>query len=485
MHKPPRILIVDDNETNRDILRSRLGPQGYELLEAADGEEALAAARQHHPDLILLDVMMPKMDGIQACRQIKADASLPFMPVVLVTAKSDSKDVVAGLEAGADEYLTKPLDQSTLVARVKSMLRMKELTDQVRAQAADLAAWNRTLEERVEQQLRQIERMDRMKRFLPPQVAELILSSGDDSVLDSHRRDVTVVFCDLRGFTAFSETSAPEEVMNTLREYHETVGAIIHKFSGTIEHFAGDGLMALLNDPVPCPDSCIQAVRMAAEMRAAVAELTAKWRNHGFELGFGIGIAHGYATLGRIGFEDRHEYAAIGVVPNLAARLCGEAKDGQILIDNKCARPSRAWSTWSCWTRLSSKVFIVRSWRPTCGRSSFRSGHCPTAFARRQCESIQGRRVGKPLVSAPFFRCGAAPTGQAALPNNSRNQRRALSSPTACAARTRFAHWSRAPIGALATSPPDTARSGKRVAHPPRIADIHAIGPPRPSASCR
>jgi len=154
MHKPPRILIVDDNETNRDILRSRLGPQGYELLEAADGEEALAAARQHHPDLILLDVMMPKMDGIEACRQIKADASLPFMPVVLVTAKSDSKDVVAGLEAGADEYLTKPLDQSALVARVKSMLRMKELTDQVRAQAADLAAWNRTLEERVEQSSR-------------------------------------------------------------------------------------------------------------------------------------------------------------------------------------------------------------------------------------------------------------------------------------------------------------------------------------------
>ena len=165
----------------------------------------------------------------------------------------DSKDVVAGLEVGADEYLTKPLDQSALVARVKSMLRMKELTDQVRAQAVDLAAWNWTLEERVERQLTQIGRMDRMRRFLPPQVAELILSSGDDSVLDSHRRDVTVVFCDLRGFTAFSETSAPEEVMDTLREYHETVGAIIHKFSGTIEHFAGDGLMALLNDPVLSP----------------------------------------------------------------------------------------------------------------------------------------------------------------------------------------------------------------------------------------
>ncbi len=335
MHKPPRILIVDDNETNRDILRTRLGRQGYELIEAADGEEAVAAARQHHPDLILLDVMMPKVDGIEACRQLKADADLPFTPIILVTAKADSKDVVAGLEAGADEYLTKPVDQAALAARVTSMLRIKQLTDEVRAQAADLAAWNRTLEERVAQQLAHIERMDRLKRFLPPQVAELVLSSGDDRVLDSHRRDVSIVFCDLRGFTAFAETAEPEEVMTILGEYHACAGAIIHKFQGTIEHFAGDGLMVMLNDPLPCAEPCLQAVRMAAEMRAAVGELTAKWRKHGFELGFGIGIAYGYATLGRIGFEGRFDYAAIGAVPNLAARLCDEAKDGQILIDGK------------------------------------------------------------------------------------------------------------------------------------------------------
>ena len=335
MHKPPRILIVDDNETNRDILRTRLGRQGYELMEAADGEEAMAAAREHLPDLILLDVMMPKVDGIEACRQLKADANLPFIPIILVTAKADSKDVVAGLEAGADEYLTKPVDQAALAARVKSMLRIKELTDEVRAQAADLASWNRTLEERVAQQLAHIERMDRLKRFLPPQVAELVLSSGDDRVLDSHRRDVSIVFCDLRGFTAFAETAEPEEVMTVLSEYHASAGAIIHKFQGTIEHFAGDGLMAMLNDPLPCPEPCLQAVRMAAEMRAAVGALTAKWRKHGFELGFGIGIAHGYATLGRIGFEGRFDYAAIGAVPNLAARLCEEAKDGEILIDGK------------------------------------------------------------------------------------------------------------------------------------------------------
>ena len=176
MHTPPRILIVDDNETNRDILRTRLRPQGYELMEASDGEEALSMTRRHHPDLILLDVMMPKVDGIAACRALKSDTDLPFIPIILVTAKADTKDIVAGLEAGADEYLTKPVDQSALVARVRSMLRVKELTDQVRAQAADLASWNRTLEDRVAQQLTQIERMDRLKRFLPPQVAELILS---------------------------------------------------------------------------------------------------------------------------------------------------------------------------------------------------------------------------------------------------------------------------------------------------------------------
>jgi adenylate cyclase len=335
MHNPPRILIVDDNETNRDILRTRLQPHGYDLLEACDGEEALASARQHLPDLILLDVMMPKIDGIEVCRRLKADADLPFIAIILVTAKADSKDVVGGLEAGADEYLTKPVDQAALVARVKSMLRMKELTDKVTAQAVDLASWNRTLEERVEQQLAQIGRMDRLKRFLSPQVAELILSSGDDRMLDSHRREVTVVFCDLRGFTSFAETSEPEEIMHTLREYHAAVGAVIHKFQATIEHFAGDGLMAMLNDPVPIPEPCAQAVRMAAEMRAAVGTLSTKWRKHGFELGFGVGIAHGYATLGRIGFEGRFDYAAIGSVTNLAARLCAEAKDGQILIDNK------------------------------------------------------------------------------------------------------------------------------------------------------
>jgi adenylate cyclase len=335
MNDPQRILIVDDNEANRDILEARLKAHGYELLEAADGEEALAAVRQDHPDLILLDVMMPKLDGLEVCRRIKGDATLPFTPIILVTSKSDTRDVIAGLDAGADEYLTKPVDQAALVARVKSVLRIKALHDQVQAQAADLAAWNRTLEQRVAEQLGEIERVGRLKRFLSPQVAELVVSSGDDRMLESHRRDITVVFCDLRGFTAFSETAEPEEVMSILREYHAGLGALINKFEGTIERFNGDGVMVLFNDPLPCPDPSVRAVRMAVEMRGCIAGLTAQWRKHGHELGFGMGIAHGYATLGCVGFEGRFQYSVTGTVANLAARLCDQAKSGEILVDSK------------------------------------------------------------------------------------------------------------------------------------------------------
>ncbi len=335
MNDPQRILIVDDNEANRDILEARLKVHGYELLQAADGEEALAAVQRDHPDLILLDVMMPKLDGVEVCRRIKGDATLPFTPIILVTSKSDTRDVIAGLDAGADEYLTKPVDQAALVARVKSVLRVKALHDQVQAQAADLAAWNRTLEQRVAEQLGEIERVGRLKRFLSPQVAELVVSSGHDRMLESHRRDVTVVFCDLRGFTAFSETAEPEEVMSILREYHAGLGALINNFEGTIERFNGDGVMVLFNDPLPCPDPSARAVRMAVEMRDCIAGLTARWRKHGHELGFGIGIAHGYATLGCVGFEGRFQYSVTGTVANLAARLCDQAKSGEILIDSK------------------------------------------------------------------------------------------------------------------------------------------------------
>jgi len=342
MRTPPHILVVDDNPVNVDILRTRLAVHGYEILTAADGEEALVVARAKQPDLILLDVMMPKMDGIQVCRELRADSSLPFMPIILVTAKTDSKDVVAGLEAGGDEYLTKPVDQAALVARVQSMLRVKALHDTVQeqatrlaGQAAELREWNRTLEQRVADQLAELQRVGRLKRFFSPQLAELIVAGGAEDPLKTHRRDVTVVFLDLRGFTAFAETSEPEEVMGVLREYHAEMGMLVLTHEGTLERFTGDGIMVFFNDPVPLPNPAERAVRMALEMRERIAELTLKWRKLGYDLDFGIGIAQGYATIGAIGFEGRWDYGAIGTVTNLAARLCGEARPGQVLVSQR------------------------------------------------------------------------------------------------------------------------------------------------------
>jgi len=339
---PPQILIADDNPENLDIFRTRLAVHGYEILTATDGEQALAIAREKQPDLILLDVMMPKMDGIEVCRRLKADPSFPFVPIIMITAKADSQDVVAGLEAGADEYLTKPVDHTALVARVKSVLRIKALHDSVQEQAAQLEAqtvqlaeWNRTLEQRVEEQVAQLERLGRLKRFFSPQLAELIVAGGAEDPLKTHRREVTVVFLDLRGFTAFAEISEPEEVMGVLREYHAEMGKLILAHEGTLERFTGDGMMIFFNDPMPMPNPEERAIRMALAMRERVAELIVKWRKQGYELDFGVGIAQGYATIGAIGFEGRWDYGAIGTVTNLAARLCGEAKPGQILIPQR------------------------------------------------------------------------------------------------------------------------------------------------------
>ena len=341
MRTPPRILAVDDVPANLDIVRMRLEAHGYEVVTAADGEEALARARELEPDLVLLDIMMPKLDGISALKQLKQDTALRFVPVIMLTAKSDTADVVAGLEAGGDDYLTKPFDQAALIARVRSMLRIKGLHDLVQEQAAklqqqteQLAAWNRTLEERVAAQVAEIERVGRLRRFLAPQIAEVIASS-ETNLLQSHRREVTVMFCDIRGFTGFTEIVEPEEVMAVLHEYHEAVGELIFRYEGTLERFAGDGILVLFNDPVPCPDHAERALRMALDMRVSLNALVDIWRKRGHSLGFGVGIALGYATLGQIGFDRRFDYAAIGSVTNLASRLCDQAKAGQILISQR------------------------------------------------------------------------------------------------------------------------------------------------------
>jgi len=339
---PARVLIVDDNPMNVDILQTRLASHGYETLTASDGEEALAIAKEKQPDLILLDIMMPKMDGLEVCRELKRDPTLPFMPIILVTAKSESKDIVAGLEAGGDEYLTKPVDQAALVARVKSMLRMKALYDQVQEQAArlegqtaQLSEWNRTLEQRVQEEVTKVERLGRLKRFFSPHLAELIIGGGAADPLQPHRREVTSVFLDLRGFTAFAESAEPEDVMTVLQEYHAAMGQIVLDHEGTLEHFAGDGIMIFFNDPVPVPNPAEKAIRMALAMRDKMGDLTVRWHKRGFDLSMGIGLAQGYATIGAIGFEARWEFGAIGTVMNLASRLCGEAKSGQILLPQR------------------------------------------------------------------------------------------------------------------------------------------------------
>jgi class 3 adenylate cyclase len=209
--------------------------------------------------------------------------------------------------------------------------------DQVQAQAAELDSWNKTLEERVAAQLVEIERMARLKRFFAPSLAELIVSSGNERILESHRRDVAVLFCDLRGFTAFAESAEPEEVMTLLHDYHAALVPLIQQFEGTLDRFVGDGLMVYFNDPVPCPNPAERAVALAVAMRDAVAALARAWRRRDYQLGFGIGIAQGFATLGQIGFEGRFDYSAIGTVINTAARLCESAKDGQILITSRVA----------------------------------------------------------------------------------------------------------------------------------------------------
>src|SRR5215217_4655011 len=336
MRDRPLILTVDDTPENLEILRMRLETQGYEVVEACDGDEGFEKAKELKPDLILLDIMMPKRDGISVVRELKTDPDLRSIPVVLVTAKADTKDVVAGLDAGGDDYLTKPFEHSALLARVRSMLRQKALHDTVQTQARQLADWNSALEERVAAQVQELDRIGRLRRFLPPQVAELVVSSGEgDAVLQSHRREVTVMFCDLRGFTSFAETAEPEEVMAVLREYHACLGGLIFKYGGTLERFVGDGLLVVMNDPMPCPNHPAETVRMALEMRECMGALSTRWRKKGHELGFGIGIAQGYATLGQIGFEGRQDYAVIGTIPNLASRLCGEAAAGQILISQR------------------------------------------------------------------------------------------------------------------------------------------------------
>ena len=335
VNSPAKILVVDDTPRNVKLLADLLAIKGYSVVTAVSGREALALIESDPPDLVLLDVVMPEMSGYEVCRKIREIPETRILPVVMVTALDPSEERIKGIEAGADDFLTKPINQAELLARVRSLLRIKELYDTVQTQAAELSDWNTTLQQRVEEQVTQLEQLGRLKRFFSPQLADLIVAGGAEDPLKTHRREVTVVFLDLRGFTAFAETAEPEEVMGVLREYHAAMGKLILAHEGTLERFTGDGMMIFFNDPVPVANPAERAIRMALAMRESVAELTVKWRKLGYELDFGVGIAQGYATIGGIGFEGRWDYGAIGTVTNLASRLCGEAKPSQILVSQR------------------------------------------------------------------------------------------------------------------------------------------------------
>lgn len=334
MTPDPLILIVDDLPQNVRLLEAVLSPHGFRVATASSGQEALDVLSKEHPDLVLLDILMPGIDGYEVCRRIREDPETAFLPVIMITASGDEEKIRA-IESGADDFVNKPFDQAELLARVRSLVRVKRYHDTIENQAAELARWNRELEQRVQDQVDQLERVGRLRRFLPAQLVDLIVSSGDESFLNGHRREVTVVFCDLRGFTAFAETAEPEDVWEILGEYHGALGDLIARFEGTLERFTGDGLMVFFNDPIPCDDAPLRSIRMALAMRQRVQELADGWQRRGYELAFGVGIAQGYATLGRIGFSGRFDYASIGNVTNVAARLCAEAAPWQILVTQR------------------------------------------------------------------------------------------------------------------------------------------------------
>ncbi len=322
------ILVVDDTPANLALMVEVLRPD-YRTRIAINGEKALELVfGEAPPDLILLDIMMPGLDGYEVCRRIKERPATKDIPIIFVSAMGEVEDETRGLDLGGVDYVTKPISPAIVKARIRTHLAVSR-------QARELVELNQTLERRVALGVQELERMGRLKRFFSPSVVEMLLSGATDDPLRSHRREVAAVFVDLRGFTAFTETSDPEDVMLALNQYHSAMGELVMAYSGTLEHFAGDGMMIYFNDPVEIENPAAVAVEMAIGMQRRFALLAREWKKRGYALSLGIGVAQGFATIGAIGYEGRRDYGVIGNVTNMAARLCGEAAGGQILISQR------------------------------------------------------------------------------------------------------------------------------------------------------
>lgn len=359
---PARVLVVDDSPVNAKILEGMLTAAGYQVILATSGEAALEHMSSAAPDLVLLDLVLPGIDGYEVCRRLRATPASSMVPVVMVTG-AGSSDRVSSIEAGADDFLIKPVDGVELLARVRSLLRIKAYHDMVQH-------LNQTLEARVQQQVEELERVGRLRRFLSPQLVDLLVTAGGDEILQNHRRQIAVVYTRLTGFSLFSETTAPEEVMHVIGEYHHAVAELIHQFGGTVGAFAGDAIQIFFNDPLPCPDPAVPAVRMTLAIRQLMVDLTRAWARHGHRLEFGAAVTLGYATLGQIGFAGRVDYAAVGPVVDLADELSAAAAPGQVLI------------TQPVYAALEDEVEVAASEPWSASRGQWRSSPS-SAIARR------------------------------------------------------------------------------------------------------
>ena len=331
------VLIVDDNSRNRKVLGMMLELEEYSVRYASDGNEALESLLEDKPDLMLLDILMPGISGVEVCKLVREQPALATLPIVLTTALDAREQVVKGLDAGADDFVQKPVDRNELLARIRSCLRVSRLHQAVHDREAELALLNATLDQRVTEQTAVIERLERLKRYLAPTVADYIVNGGREDLLGSHRAKIAALCCDLRNFTPFGLRAEPEETIDFLNEYYGTLGPLVMAHQGTIDHFTGDGMLVFFNDPVECEEPAIKAVHLAMALRDGIKPTLHKWSQRGFEMGFGSGVTSGYATMGEVGFEGRREYSGTGTPVNLASRLADLAKDGQILVSQSVA----------------------------------------------------------------------------------------------------------------------------------------------------